>query len=259
MYPYITLWSITLYMTWIGLLIGAVIFLLTTHWYAKKHSLDTTHFFGAFSLGVIIIYLLGTYTRYLIEDFVIFPIDWQYRVLYLSPYGYKFHFLGIVAGIMTAWWLFLKKVPTSTHNAWMSTLCHAFLLAMFPIWIWLVLGDNFIGKPIESGWYVSALLADSKVAAYDSVIPLGLYLTLFGVAGHLFLARREGKYKRYAGYRGWGTIFLFLGILLIFQQYARHIVFRIAWYAWDIKQYVAFGVALWRYYQAWKKNKSHAQ
>ncbi len=215
-----------------------------------------THFFSTFSLGVIIIYLLGTYTRYLIEDFVIFPIDRQYRILYLSPYGYKFHFLGIVAGMMTTWRLFLKKVPESTHDAWISTLCHAFLLALLPIGIGLVLGDNFIGKPVESGWYVSALLAESKVAAYDRVIPLGLYLALFGLIGHILLARREGNHKRYAGYRWWACIFLFLGVLLIFQQYVRHIVIRVGGYARDIKQYLAFGLALRRLYHAWKKHRS---
>jgi hypothetical protein len=254
MYPYITLGSITLYMTWLGLLLWALVFLWTTHRYAKKHALDTTHFFGTFSLWVIIIYLLGTYTWYLIEDFVLFPIDRQYRVLYLSPYGYKFHFLWIVAGLMTTGRLFLKKVPVSTHDAWISTLCHAFLLSLLPIGIWLVLWDNFIGKPVESGRYVSALLADSKVAAYDRVIPLWLYLALFGVIGHLALAWREWTTKRYAWYRWWGTLFLFLGILLISQQYARHIVIRVAGNARDIKQYVAFGLALWRYYKAWKKS-----
>ncbi|MDP2670816.1 MAG: hypothetical protein Q8O99_08250 [bacterium] len=52
----------------------------------------------------------------------------------------------------------------------------AIMLACIPLGIFLLFGDHFIGKPIETGIYVSAIDPASKVAAYDTVIPLGIYL-----------------------------------------------------------------------------------
>ncbi|USN55313.1 MAG: hypothetical protein H6765_01590 [Candidatus Peribacteria bacterium] len=61
--------------------------------YSKRRGLNFKLLLSKFPLYLVIVYLLGTYSRYLIHEFVIFPLNWEYILLYLTPYDYRFHFV----------------------------------------------------------------------------------------------------------------------------------------------------------------------
>jgi ACR3 family arsenite efflux pump ArsB len=53
-------------------------------------------FFASLGIYILIPYLLGTYTYYLLEETVLVPLHWKQFLLYLSPSGFHFHMIGIM-------------------------------------------------------------------------------------------------------------------------------------------------------------------
>lgn len=119
----------------------------------------------------------------------------------------------------------------------------------------MVLGDNFIGKQTETAIFVSAIRNDSAVAVYDKVIPLGLRISVLGLAGH-FLAKFLEVWapkKRLMPwvYLAFASVLVALSIILMWQQYPRHLVMQIAGISIDLKQYATWVVAGYMFYR-WK-------
>jgi hypothetical protein len=155
------------------MVIFLISFVLGVNYYSRRYKLDSGIFLQKFPLYLIITYLLGTYVHYLIRDLVVFPLDREYFLLYLSPREYSFHFIGIMVGMLLSGILFLKAIPTRYEKQRrVDTLCHALMVSLIPLGIFLLLGDDLIGATTQGSFYISAMIADSAVAAYDKVIPL---------------------------------------------------------------------------------------
>jgi len=173
MYHYITLGDAKIYLTGIGIILFLATFLVSVRYYCKKYQLNFSTFFHFVPQSILIIYLLGTYSRYLIESFIVFPTDPQQRLLYLTPQGYTFHFVGIVIGVFLCAHRFFKRaIKADQRRLWLEVFFHSLMRALIPLGVCLLMGDNFIGKQADGGIYVSAIRSDSAVAIYDKVIPL---------------------------------------------------------------------------------------
>jgi len=76
----------------------------------------------------------------------VFPTNGTELVQLISPYGYKFHFMGMLIGMYIAISLFLKKiVRVENKKVWSDILFFSLGLSLVPLGLFLLMGDNFIG------------------------------------------------------------------------------------------------------------------
>lgn len=238
MYPTIQLRWLTFSMTWLWIVAFLVMFIIIAKNRSNRLGLQFRVLLRHLPMILLLMYFLGTRTRYLFSDFIIIPLQPQQFLLYLSPYEYHFHLVWLLIWAVVWRKKFLQTQPRHHRSKWYAVLAESMIVWTIPLWIFLLLGDHFIGKPIEDGWFVSAIDPTSKVAAYDKVIPLGLYLSCIAGVVYLLTTLLAHRKKSYA----WSFVGIFLyrvGIffVLIRQVYARHLVMK-RWDATvDIKQY----------------------
>jgi len=252
MYPFINaLWT-QFHMTWIGIIIFLAVFLRRTKLKITKFQGDRSVFWKHVPMYVVIIYLASSYARYLIEELVIIPTSLNQIMAYISPYEYKFHLVWLIWGIGRCVWHFFQHVQdTNMQLKWIDS---RFLAAMWwciPLGIFLLLGDTFIGQPADSGIFVSAFHPDSKLATYDTVIPLGLYLSLLWLL--LLFGTKILRYNktqlRWYGLVWWILFLVLFSFLILFQEYARHIVFKVFDKTRDIRNIVLLASAWFIYWK----------
>jgi hypothetical protein len=116
------------------------------------------------------------------------------------------------------------------------------------------MGDNFIGTTTTSRLGIKSLHSDSQRNKFNLVYPIGLFLSLGSLFVALFIKILKKKKFGY-GMLGFVILLLLISIILIFQQYSRHIVFSLGNNMFDVKQYSAWIFALICYltYRKWQK------
>lgn len=246
MYPYITLFWTQFHMTGIGTILFIVCFIQAVAYYAKQYGLSTKKFFTYIPLYLIGIYIVAAYIRFLFGEFIVIPTTLRQVALYLSPHEYTFHLVGIVLGVWAMVFHFLSQTNNKKHHVQrIDVLFLSALLSMIPYGVFLLLWDTFIWSPINSWIRVSALVPESNVATYDTVIPLGLYLSL----GCAILAlgiktiRARNPWIQWFWFV-WRAVFLMLlCVLILYQEYPRHLVSWFLWKTRDIKNYVLIASA----------------
>lgn len=247
MYPFINIFGIKLYMTWLAILFGFAVFLFVLYYYSKKYGLDFLKFFYQVPTLIIITYFLGSYSYFISDVGAFFPKTMQEIVMIVSPYGYKFHFAGILSGIVISFWLFLKDIKSRQERVRrIDALFFAVSAALVPAGFFLLLGDNFIGTVTDRWFGLTALHQESKRAKYwVSLMPLGLFLSLSSLVSFVviqiikFLKKRAGF-----GYLGFALLLFAFNVILLYQQYPRHFVLWWGGFTFDIKNYITLAVAL---------------
>lgn len=254
MYHYITLWSLVINMTWIGIVLFLAVFLFVLYRESKRRWLHFWSFLRFIPVYIIIIYICGTYTHYLLNQFSILPGSINQILRYFSPFEYNFSTIWIFLWALLWWWKFLKKKEKKA--AWISSFLYATVWWMVPLGLFLLLGDAFIGLPTNWGFYVSAIRSDSLVATYDKVIPLGFYFSLLWLLWwSLLFVFQKSLHPRW--WYLWYAILLFLlGIIYMFQQYPRRWVTPIWDVSIDIKQYFLRIIALWCVFIWWRSKET---
>lgn len=258
MYHYITLGSMKIYMTGLGILCFLIVFLRTIRLQSKKYPLiQAKQFLRYFPYYLIGTYFFSTYVRYLIKDFVIIPLNREQLLLYISPYEYTFHFVGIVVWMLVCGWHFFRTIPDLEQKKQRrQTFFHAITLGLIPLWIFLLLGDDFIGKSTDGYFFVSAIRPDSQVAIYEKVFPLWTVLSIGGLCLHIIsnIINKKHEDKDYT-FTLFCILCIFLAFLLLFQQYPKHLVSRVWPFIFDIKQYLLLLIAVWFFIQQTKHRK----
>lgn len=242
MYHYITLWSLVINMTWLGIVVFLAVFLFVLHRDARWRWLNFWSFLRYLPLYIIIIYLCGTYFHYLIDQFSLFPLSINQIVRYFSPYEYNFSLIWLVIWILAWGWKFLKEKEKKA--AWVSSFLYSVLWWMVPLGIFLLLWDAFVWLPTDWGFFVSAIRSDSIVATYDKVIPLWVYLSLIWILwwSWLFLFHKTLTPNHW--YAWFALLFFLVSLVIIFQQYPRRFVSQIGDISIDIKQFFLWAVAI---------------
>jgi len=243
MYPYLILrWS-KFYMTWMGIIVSLLVFIGIAHYLTKRYHQNFWKLFYWLPFLIVLTYFFWSYVNFFFDVGVI-PTNWTQFMTLLSPYGYKFHFLGLLIGLLISIFVFLKKiVRIENKKVWSDILFFSFALCLVPLWLFLLMWDNFIGITTTSWLGIKSLHSDSQWNKFNLVYPIGLFLSL----GSLFIALyiKILKKKRFGyGMLGFAVLLIFISLVLILQQYSRHAVFSLGTIMFDIKQYAAWILAI---------------
>jgi len=241
-------------MTGIGIIVSFLVFISIAQYLTKKNHQNFWKFFYWLPFFIVFTYFIWSYANFIFEVGII-PTNWSEFVTLLSPYGYKFHFMGILIWVFISISVFLKKITrVENKKIWSDILFFSLVLSLVPLWIFLLMGDNFIGTTTTSWLGIKSLHSDSQRNKFSLVYPIWLFLSL----GSLFvvLCIKILKKKRFGyGMLGFAIILILISIILLFQQYSRHAVFSVGNIMFDIKQYSAWILALISYLTYRKRQK----
>jgi hypothetical protein len=167
----------------------------------------------------------------------------------LSPYGYKFHFVGILLGIVWAMRRFFKKLVVGSEKLKrIDVFFFATSIALIPMGVFFVLGDNIIWKPAPfSSLWVGDLTSTwvSELSKYGKVFPVGIFLSLISMLSlGLTFAWKSITKKHGRWFIGFAILLVLMNIVFAYQQYTRHGVLSILGLSLDIKNFVALFVAI---------------
>ena len=256
MYPYINLFGEKLYMTGIGIVLSFITFLIVSIYLTKRYHQNFWKFFYWTPILIVLCYFLWSYVQFMFED-GLFPTTMTSFFHLLSPYGYRFHFVGLVLWIGLSLWIFLRKIKRiENKKIWWDILFYSFALSLVPLGIFLLMWDNFIGLSTTSFLGIKSLHSESQRNKFNLVYPIGLFLSLVSLLAVVFV--RAIRRKRFGfGMLGFSILSILVGIVLMFQHYPRHGVISLGHVMFDVKQYAAILAAVWSYL-VYRKRRSHS-
>jgi hypothetical protein len=159
-------------MTGLGIVIAIIVFLLTSLYFCKKYKQSFWQLFHWMPLLFILLYLLGTYVTFVFQVGVI-PTSYDQFISWISPYGFSFHFIGILLALVLSIGIFLRKIKRyESKKVWIDILFFSVAITIIPLGLFLLLGDNFIGKPTETFLGVKALHPDSQLNKFSAIFPV---------------------------------------------------------------------------------------
>jgi hypothetical protein len=202
---------------------------------------------------IILAYFLWSYVQFFF-DYGALPTTGVQFLNLISPYGYKFHFVGLLIGIVIAIIIFLKKIKRlENKKIWIDILFYSITLSLVPLGLFLLMGDNFIGNSTLSWLGIKSLHSESAWNKFNLVYPIGIFLSLWAllVSGYIRIIKKKFGY----GLLGFAILLVVIAGILFFQQYPRHGVVSIGEAVFDIKQYAALLVALrcFLIFRKWKR------
>lgn len=232
-------------MTGVWILLAAIVFLLITAYRCKKYNLVYRRVFYRSPITIITMYLLGSYVDFILQGNFI-PTTTNQLLGLVTPYGYKFHFVGIAIGASLSIRYFLKNIARiENRKLYIDVLFFWVSAAMIPLGFFLLLGDDFIGKGTSGRIGVQALHTESELNKFNAVYPIWLFVAIRGIISYFgtLIAKHIQKIN--------GIWFVWFAVLLmwwaaifLFQLYPRYGVISLGTYTVDIKQYVCVILAL---------------
>ncbi len=256
MYPFFTIRGVKFYMTGIGIVVSFISF-ITIVWYLSKRYLQWFwKFFYWLPLVITLIYFLGSYTQFALSNQTLIPTSFEHIISIIGPYWYKFHFAGILVGLVIAMVIFFKKIKTvENKKTWADIFFYWFTLCLIPLGIFLLLGDNFIGKTSSSFLAMRSLHSESLWNKFDTVYPIGLFLSIWaGLLASVLHLKKIIRKKRWFGMQWLAYLLIIINIVLMMQQYPRYMVISFGSISIDIKQHISFFVIMMCFYFHKKRN-----
>lgn len=240
-------------MTGIGIVIAFITFLIVSFYLTKRYHQNFRKLFYRLPILILLTYFLWSYFQFLFNVGV-FPTSAKQLAMLISPYWYEFNFIWIILWLFISVLAFLKKIKRIENKKIRANiLFYSITLSIVPLWIFLMLWDNFIWQTTTSAIWISALHSESELNKFNSVYPIWLFLSI----GALLVAWmiRVMK-KKFANGVLWFAILLFItNIVIIFQQYPRHGVISLWEIVLDIKQYISFVIIMFCLYIYNKRNQ----
>ena len=240
MYPYFTLWGMHVYMTGIGIVIGAMTFVGSAWILCRRYRMDFGRFFMSLPLLIFAMYILGVWSYHIIDGNMRFPSSWSDFLSFFSPYGYHIHFVGLVIGFFIGIGRFLYSTKVETHIKRRSIWFFATAASMIPLGLFLTLGDNFVGRPNPEWFFaVGALTSESTLSDLGKVYPVGILLSLISLISMIvmYALRKIGKMGR-IWLLWFGLRSLLMHRVFTYQLYDKHLVTTRWWTTRDIKNYI---------------------
>lgn len=251
MFPYITLWWINIYMTGLGIVVALITFICISRYFCRKYSIQFWRLFYWLPRAIILMYTLWSYVHFVLRDWL-FPTSRQQILWLISPYGYKFHFIGILLGLGIAIRLFFKEIKRlENKKVYSDVFFFATTGALIPLGLFLLLWDDFIGNSTSSVRWVQALQSESALNKFSGVYPIGLIMSIGAAILYIAMAIRKRITKQIGiGFLGFVYLLIVLNIILLYQQYPRYGIIPFGEYTLDIKQYasiIAMALCFWVY------------
>jgi hypothetical protein len=147
--------------------------------------------------------------------------------------------IGIIVWILRVWSLIIRRsIGVQQYFFRLSSLFDATSFANIIVGLFLVMSDQFFGIGTSSSRFaLSALDLSSAWAAFDYVIPLGIYFSLISMMSYAIVALLRKKHLSGSEFLGWSLWSLAMMIVTTQQHYPRHIVTEVFGTTFDIKQY----------------------
>lgn len=238
MYPYIYLLGAKISMTWIGIVVSFITFIIASGYFCKKYHQNFPKLFYRLPLWIISSYLLWSYVSFALK-WSILPQSLQDIAYILFPRGYNFNFIWLASGLILSIWIFLHKVKRMENKKiWLDIFFYSITFSLIPLWMFLFFGDDFIGKTTDGFLAVKSLHSESQRNKFASVYPTWLFLSIVSLIVVLSV-RIIRHIKRIPSIwiAGFITLLILLNIVFMFQQYSRYWVFAIWPVTFDIIQY----------------------
>ncbi len=221
----------------------AIVFYLT-----RKYKQDFRRFFYRLPILIILTYILGAYTDFILNVWF-FPKG-EERFMLLTPYGYKFHFLGILMGFIISLRIFFKKIQRyESKKLRIDIFFYGISLSLVPLGFFLLLGDNFIWNPSTGSLAVKRLIEDSELRKFSSVYPIGIFISIGSLIITVLVTIFKKRKKRFwFGMLGFAWLLIIINIVFLFQQYPKHGIISVGNVALDIKHHISFLIIMLCFY-----------
>jgi len=270
MYPYIVIDWAKIYFVSIGVILSIFVFIFVLWKWTKHYRLNFWKFFLYIPIALFLMYILGSFVYFVFFSKKLIPTTFDEFITIAFPIEFKFHFIGLSLGFLIVMFYFLNKQSNTIEKfKWIDAVFYSLMIAIFVLWIFLVLGDNFIWKPTDSEIGVSSLILcdeetqqcfkpESKIDDYTAVHPVGIYLSLLSIIVFASILLLWFFIKKYwVGLLGFILFLLGINIVFVFQQYPRYFPISFGEYTFDIKNYwtIALIVFLVLYYIVLKSKK----
>lgn len=240
MYPFVTISWLQIETTGIGIILSFLTFIIVCWFRSRKMLIPFSTLYYALPGMIAMIYGWGSYASFVLSTGYLLPHSIAHVYSILLPESYQFHAGGMILGMIIFLIFFINQQP-----GWLvkykriDCIFIGMMNAIIVLWIFLVIGDDMIGKSTESWLGIYAFTPMSEVAKFNKVYPVGLFLS--GIALISYLISYIFKKKTSWPGRGFGAfgVFLFLlSIVLLYQHYPRHGVIMIGDVRYDINQYI---------------------
>lgn len=258
MFPYFEVFGLKMYMTGIWIIFFLVSFISVSKYLCNKWHQDFYKIFYWLPIAIIIIYFMWSYIQFFLS-FGIIPISWEELNILISPYGYDFHFVGILIGVIISLFIFFRNIKRDENKKIrIDILFFSSVLSLIPLGIFLVFGDNFIWKSNAGRFSVKPLTTQSELNKFGSVYPVWLFLSFMSIFVVIITSIIKKKRKRFGdGILGFVYLLLGMNIVFMFQQYPRYGIISIWWLTFDIKHYVSFFVIMFCLHLYYKWNQKN--
>ena len=257
MYPFIELFGIQISMTGIGILLGIITFVITCYQLCKKNHQDFFRLFSWLPLFLILSYLLGRYTSFVLDSWNILPGGRNDIIKILSPHNFDFHYVGLmVAALLSLGYFFSSIKRTENKKIWADIFFSGICNALIILGIFLTLGDSVIGKATDSIFAIKSLHPESELTKFNGVYPVGIFLSIWALFAHILITLLKIIFKK----NGLGMLWFILLIILVnicflYQNYPRYGLISLWGISLDVKQYFSFFIVLWCIFVAYKWSK----
>lgn len=245
MYPYFEVLWITIYMTWIGIISFLICFICIALALCKKWHQDFYKLFYWIPLAIVITYIMWAYVYFFLNVWIV-PTSTAELINMINPYGYKFHFVGILIWAVISLIIFFNWIKRyESKQIWIDIFFFSTTLSLIPLWVCLAFGDNFIWT-YSTWWFaVKPLTTSSELIKFGSVHPVWLYLSIMSIIVTIILWMSKAKKNNFgSGLLGFILLLVWLNVVFYFQQYPKYGVTSLYGFTFDIKHYVSLFVIL---------------
>ncbi len=249
MYPYIEIFWITMHMTWIGIVVFILTFILVSYYLTNKYHQDFLKLFYWLPMMVILMYCFWSYFMFIFE-YGLFPTNMSELAALAFPVNYTFSFAWVLFGFLVSNIIFFSKIKRlETKKVWIDIIFLSTTLALVPLWLFAVFGDTFVGKINEWWLSIKSLHPQSQLNKYNWVLPVGLFLSIWALFCSFAFVLFQRKYKKFGLWLLWFVVLLiWINLVFFFQQYPKNMPINIIWITFDIKHYMTFFVIMFLLY-----------
>ena len=241
MYPYFELFGKQISMIAVGLIISAIIFIVTARILTKRNHQDFLKLFYRLPVWIILSYILGRYVAYSLETWNFFPKSTSTFLTILSPQNFNFHFIGLLLATVICLATFFSSIKRTENKKIRADIIFLSMAnALIIFWIFITLWDSIIWKPTESIFAIRSLSDNSALTKFDGVYPVWLFISLWILIIHILVSISSIIFKKNGLWMRWLIwILIVFNIAFLFQSYPRYWLVSIFWTSFDIKQYVS--------------------
>ena len=257
MFPHFEVLWITVYMTWVWIIVFLLCFIGVALALCKKWHQDFYKLFYWLPLALIITYVMWAYVYFFLNVWII-PTDKAELLSIVNPYWYHFHFVWIMIWYVISLIIFFWKIKRyESKQIRIDIIFFSTAISLIPLWICLVFGDNFIWQYYTWRLSIKPLTTMSELNKFGSVHPVWLYLSFVGIISTLLGIIIKAKSKKFGTGLLWFIILIiWINIVFLFQQYPKYWVISLWKIVFDIKHYISIFTILLclAVFFKWRKN-----